>query len=124
MNQRIIVICGSNIHHLAELVEAMALQCGAAVTVVENQTTPVQVIKDASNCTTNLSAALKEMVRYHNREDYIMDVEQVLDGIRELREWFQNKVHQVVNTFVISRRQHRFPIFQPCWSARRWKSLT
>lgn len=46
-----------------------------------------------------------------------------IQGIREIREWFAARVQQVLRQ-VQAHAFLRRTVFQPCWSARRWKSLT
>ena len=50
------------------------------------------------------------------------EIESSLEGIREFNAWLQNWISSILNQF--TRRQHPRPHFIPCWSSRRWKSLT
>lgn len=51
------------------------------------------------------------------------DTQDCLDGQREFSDWFAGIVRQAIkrtSSIKLSTRQ----IFQPCWSSRRWKSIT
>lgn len=102
-----------------------SLNITATVQVVNTaERTPCDGLRfDATNSFTNLTEALKaaqEPDAYSLKDE----VAAGMAGIQELRAWLENVVRAILSTRRPGARQHARPIFQPCWRAARWKSLT
>lgn len=63
----------------------------------------------------------KEMLAYP--EEIGCDIDEIRQGIADFHAWLDHRCRQILNFARGQVRRHLF-IFQPCWSSRRWKSLT
>lgn len=77
-----------------------------------------EIVSSLKMCVSGFTSCTKQ----EEDEDYC-DPVAAQRGIDEFSEWLTGRVRQVLQIHVGNPRRP-FTIFQPCWSSRRWKSLT
>ena len=131
---RVLLVCAAS--HAETIRQIMAAHQVKGVEIVLVHDEPSQNLTDQvrtlaarlnefSSATSELVNHLRDLCKVaYELGPYFWDERQaVLDGISEVREWLEHHVQQVLKAIRRPRQTHPI-IFQPCWSSRRWKSLT
>ncbi len=89
--------------------------------IVDNLTRSAQ---DSATALCGLAEVIEALKRMKGAQPVYEpdDRQDSMAGIHDLRAWYDQRVRTILN-FTRARIVRRL-IFQPCWSSRRWKSLT
>ncbi len=117
----VVIICGAS--HLEEVLRIVAQTTRQPVNKVT-----LHDYAPSDTCTNhpdNFAVQLKAMAKVCELPElYCPDeLQAAKDGIADLCAWLAHHVQQVLAAARRPRETHAI-LFQPCWSSRRWKSLT